>query len=71
MRGEEDLVVAAASILARSAFLDGMKKLSEEVGMELPKGASSKVISVGQKTDSKIWPRSVRKNSENPFQDDE
>ncbi len=44
VRGEEDIVVAGASILARAAFLDGMKRLSEEVGMELPKGASSKVV---------------------------
>lgn len=43
VRGEEDLVVAAASILARAAFLDGMSKLSEEYGMTIPKGASSAV----------------------------
>lgn len=49
VRGEEDLVVAAASIIARSSFLDGMEKLSDEVGMELPKGASAKVITMGRK----------------------
>jgi ribonuclease HIII len=49
VRGEEDLVVAAASILARAAYLDGMKSLSEEVGVELPKGASSKVKEVAKK----------------------
>ena len=43
VRGEEDLVVAAASILARGAFLDGMQSLSEEYGMEIPKGASAQV----------------------------
>lgn len=43
VRGEEDLVVAAASILARAAFLDGMKSLSEELETELPKGAGSQV----------------------------
>jgi ribonuclease HIII len=43
-RGEEDLVVAAASILARAAFLDGMEKLSAEVDFVLPKGASDIVI---------------------------
>lgn len=41
VRGEEDLVVAAASILARAAFLEGMALLSEEFGMNIPKGASS------------------------------
>ncbi|HSX11329.1 MAG TPA: ribonuclease HIII [Chlamydiales bacterium] len=52
--GEEDLVVAAASILARAGFLEGMATLSEEYGMEIPKGASSKVIAVGQKLVAKF-----------------
>ena len=43
VRAEEDLVVAGASILARAAFLDGMKQLGEEHGVELPKGASNGV----------------------------
>ncbi len=47
-RGEEDPVVAAASILARGAFLEGLEKLSETVGIPLPKGASQKVIEVGK-----------------------
>ncbi len=37
---EKYLPVAAASILARAAFLEGIKKLSSEAGMELPKGAT-------------------------------
>lgn len=41
------LGVAIASILARDAFLKEMDKLSQEVGIELPKGASSKVDMVG------------------------
>ena len=42
-RGEEDPVVAAASILARAAFVEGIQKLSLEAGRELPKGASAQV----------------------------
>ena len=38
--GEKYLSVAAASILARAGFLEGLKKLSEEAGMVLPKGAT-------------------------------
>lgn len=53
-KGEEDLVVAAASILARAGFLEGMATLSEEMGMELPKGASSKVIDTAQKLVAKF-----------------
>ncbi len=49
VRGESDLVVAAASILARDGFLDGMQKLSEEIGVTLPKGASSSVVKTGKK----------------------
>lgn len=37
---ESNVAVAAASILAREAFLQGMDELSERVGVELPKGAS-------------------------------
>lgn len=47
-RAEEDPVVAAASILAREAFLTGLEMLSKQWGIALPKGASSKVISVGR-----------------------
>jgi ribonuclease HIII len=48
VRGEEDLVVAAASILARSAFLSGLKELGDEVQFTLPKGASAIVIAAGK-----------------------
>lgn len=47
-RGEEDLVVAAASILAREAFLSGLERLGKEWALELPKGASALTISAGR-----------------------
>lgn len=43
-RAEDDLAVAAASILARQAFIDGLHQLSQEIGIELPKGGSPKAI---------------------------
>jgi ribonuclease HIII len=43
-KAESDLVVAAASILAREAFLTGLKKLSEKANFELPKGAGAIVL---------------------------
>ncbi|MFI0435810.1 MAG: ribonuclease HIII [Parachlamydiaceae bacterium] len=46
-RAEEDLAVAAASILARDAFLEGIKRLSDELGILLPKGASQAVKTAG------------------------
>jgi len=48
-KAEEDLVVAAASILARAAFVRGLAKLSEHYGIELPKGAGASIISTGKK----------------------
>jgi ribonuclease HIII len=40
VRAESDPAVAAASILARAAFLRYLKTLSDRVGLELPKGAT-------------------------------
>jgi ribonuclease HIII len=48
-RGEEDLVVAAASILAREAFLEGLEKLGDRFEVDLPKGASAKTIQAGKR----------------------
>jgi ribonuclease HIII len=42
-RAEEDTAVAAASLLARAEFLKRLHFLSQEVGIELPKGASTLV----------------------------
>ena len=37
---EDDVAVAAASILARARYLEEMEALSDEVGFELPRGAT-------------------------------
>lgn len=42
-KAESDVAVAAASILARAEFLLRLKRLSQEVGTTLPKGASPSV----------------------------
>ncbi len=47
-RAEENLAVAAASILARDAFLDGLERLGEAIGIPLPKGASTAVKITGK-----------------------
>lgn len=46
-RAEEDLAVAAASILARAEFLRRLHFLSQDVGIDLPKGASPLVEEAG------------------------
>lgn len=43
-KGEEDPVVAGASILARAAFLEGLDELKEKFALKLPKGASTQVV---------------------------
>lgn len=44
---DQCLSVAAASIISRYVFLSEMKKLSEELNMEIPKGAGPNVDQVG------------------------
>lgn len=46
-KAEEDMAVAAASILARAEFLRRLYFLSQEIGTDLPKGASPKTEEVG------------------------
>ena len=47
-KGEADPAVAAASILARAAFVEGLRELGHEFGMTLPPGAGSPVLSAGR-----------------------
>jgi ribonuclease HIII len=42
-KAESDIAVAAASVLARAAFLTRLKYLGDRVGITLPKGASAQV----------------------------
>ena len=44
IKAEDDLAVASASIIARYLYLKKMKELSEKYDLELPKGASEKVV---------------------------
>ena len=47
-KAEQHIAVAAASVLARARFLIKLKKVSEEIGINLPKGASQNVIECAQ-----------------------
>ncbi len=42
-KAEEDIAVAAASILARDGFVKALAKLEQDFGVKLPKGASAAV----------------------------
>jgi ribonuclease HIII len=47
-RAEADPVVAAASLLARAAFLSRLQSLEERLGMPLPKGAGPPVLAAAR-----------------------
>lgn len=49
VRAESDIAVAAASVLARAEFLRRLKRLSEEAGIALPKGAGPPVIEAARR----------------------
>jgi ribonuclease HIII len=67
VRGEEDPVVAAASILARAGFLEGMETLSQEIDFVLPKGAGSPVLIAGVKLVVKHGPDILDKVAKTHF----
>ena len=48
-KAEEDMAVAAASILARDEFVKGLAKLEKDFNVELPKGASAAVDEAAKK----------------------
>lgn len=47
-KAESNIAVAAASILARAAFVDAIFFLGRDYDIELPKGASQKTIDMGK-----------------------
>lgn len=60
-KAEADPVVAAASIVARAEFLRHMKKLSEQAGEELLKGASRMAKDQGKRLVEKMGPEALGK----------
>jgi len=47
-KAEQNVVVAAASILARNEFVEKIKKLNEKYNLEFTKGVSNKTVEVGK-----------------------
>jgi len=60
-KAEEDPVVAAASIIARATYIYSMKKLSEECGIELKKGASAEVRKQAVEIVKKFGPEGLKR----------
>lgn len=66
-RAEADPVVAAASILARAAFLEGLERLGTLHGIEIPKGASPIVVKTGKQLVSKFGPQILEQTAKLHF----
>ncbi|BBL78218.1 hypothetical protein RxyAA322_00720 [Rubrobacter xylanophilus] len=48
-RAEDDVAVAAASVLARARYLEEMEELSRRLGVVLPRGSSERVLEVARR----------------------
>ncbi|MCE0484734.1 MAG: ribonuclease HIII [Methylacidiphilales bacterium] len=59
-KAESDIAVAAASILARAAFLTRLKSLGEKIGVALPKGASVQVKIAAKEIVKKAGPEGLQ-----------
>jgi len=66
-KAEADIAVAAASILAREAFLNWLQKTSAELGLKLPKGAGPQVIEAGRELVAKHGEEALRKYAKLSF----
>jgi ribonuclease HIII len=60
-KAEEDLAVAAASILARDEFVKGMTKLEKQFEVKLPRGASAAVDETAKKFVTERGPEELAK----------
>lgn len=60
-KGESDIAVAAASILARERFIDWIDKTSAAGGVKLPLGASAAVIQAGRELIGRYGVDALRK----------
>ena len=59
-RAESDIAVAAASIIAREAFVDWLDREGKRLGMRLEKGASAQVKATAEKLVSSHGPEFLR-----------
>jgi ribonuclease HIII len=58
-RGEEDIAVAAASIVARDEFVRRLGRLAAEISVPLPKGASEAVKIAARSVVQKYGPEGL------------
>jgi len=66
-KGEEDVAVATASILARYQLVMTFRSLTNKYGMEIPRGASAKVLEAGQEFASKFGKERLKEVAKTHF----
>ncbi len=66
-KAESDIVVAAASILARDAFVTKIDDLSRQFDIKIPKGASNQVIEAAKKIVARYSVETLREISKTHF----
>ena len=66
-KAEEDLAVAAASILARNEFVTRLRDLGRKYDMEFPKGASAAVDAVAKEFVAKHGRRRIGEGAKTHF----
>jgi ribonuclease HIII len=66
-KAEEDLAVAAASILARAEFVRRLRDLSRSCGVDLPKGCSADIVGVGKELTKKLGGEILKKTAKCHF----
>ena len=66
-RAESDIAVAAASILAREAFIDWLERKGKELGVKLGRGVSGEIKSTAAAIVEKHGPQDAFPSRENSF----
>ena len=66
-KAEEDPVVAAASIIARATYIYAMRKLNDECGFELKKGASAAVLEQARQIVAKFGAGALKRFAKTHF----
>lgn len=67
VRAEEDMAVAAASLLARAEFLHRLWSLGREMGLDLPKGSSPAAEAAGRELVKRSGPEILHKTAKVHF----
>jgi len=66
-KAESDLAVAAASIMAREAFIDWLERTGKRLGLQLPRGVSAPVKEAARQIVEREGPEALRRYAKTHF----